>query len=70
MADSKGMKEIDTLANTAEYLGMTAHALEQRRHRGEAPPAIKLAPGRRGALRFRKVDVDRWLDARRDPVDA
>lgn len=56
------MKDIDTYEGTAEYIGCTPGALRNRRYRGLGPPAIKLAPGQSGAVRFRKVDVDRWLN--------
>lgn len=60
------MREIDDLEGTAEYLGISPASLRQRRYRGDGPPAIKLSPGRRGLLRFRKADVDAWLDAHRE----
>ena len=60
------VRDIDTLEATADYLGLTPKSLRQRRYRGEAPPAIKLDSGSRGTVRFRKTDVDRWLDERLD----
>jgi predicted DNA-binding transcriptional regulator AlpA len=52
------VKEIDDTEGTAEYLHMSPKGLRNLRYRGDAPPAVKV-----GALvRYRKADVDRWLD--------
>lgn len=42
----------------AEYFGMTRDDLYQLRYLGKAPPALKIG----GRLRWRKRDVDTWLD--------
>lgn len=52
------MREIDDQKGTAAYLGKTPRALEQWRYRGEGPPYIKIGQ----AVRYRRADVDRWLD--------
>jgi excisionase family DNA binding protein len=46
---------------TAEYLGVTVNALAKMRWDGSGPPYVKI--GRR--VRYRRSDVDAWLDARR-----
>lgn len=48
-----------TSAQVARICGMSTAAFYQRRWLGQGPTTIKL--GR--ALRFRRSDVDAWLDA-------
>lgn len=45
--------------DTAAYIGRSVRTLEQWRYRGEGPPYIKVGK----APRYRRSDVDRWLDA-------
>jgi hypothetical protein len=55
------MKEIDGQEGVAEYLGdLQPHTLEQWRWRKIGPPYIKAG----GRVRYRKSDVDRWLESR------
>lgn len=69
MTEIKGMKlvnpdelpEVLTAEETAAYLRMTMSGLYNLRHRGEGPPAAQV--GKRGKLRFRRREVDRWLAA-------
>ena len=49
-----------TPSEVAEYLGVAERTLDQWRYRREGPDFLK--PG--GAVRYRRVDVDRWLDGR------
>ena len=49
----------------AEYLGLSVQTLYNMRLRGEGPTAHKWG-GRSGPLRYRQVDVDRWLEERRE----
>ena len=51
-----------TTKQLAVYLQSTPNALEARRSRGEGPPYVRL--GRK--VLYRKVEVDRWLDAQRE----
>lgn len=53
-----------TIAQVARMCGLSTAALYQRRWLGQGPRAIKF--GR--ALRFRKQDVDAWLDAHAESV--
>jgi excisionase family DNA binding protein len=41
-----------------ELLGIPTATLYQWRHRGEGPPSLKLGKH----LRYRRADVDSWLD--------
>lgn len=43
----------------AEYLGMTERAVRKWRQHGKGPPYCKLE----GSVRYRKADVDAWIDA-------
>jgi len=59
----------DTLMSTedlARYLGIPVNTLYQWRHKGEGPRAIRV--GRH--LRFRREDVDAWLERNADPTPA
>lgn len=52
------MKPIDTPAAVEEYTGIPATTLAQWRYLKKGPSFIK--QGR--MIRYRKADVDRWLD--------
>jgi hypothetical protein len=56
------MLEIDDTEGTARYLKITEKGLRNMRYRGEGPPACKVS----SLVRYRKTDVDRWLDERVD----
>lgn len=45
-------------AETAEILGISKSSLYGLRYVGDAPPAIKVG----SRLRWRRVDVERWMD--------
>lgn len=49
-----------TTADVAEYLQMPVSTLYQWRYRGTAPRAITVGKH----TRYRKADVDAWLDER------
>lgn len=52
-----------TAAEVAEYLGLSMSALYSARYAGnDLPPAFKLG----GRLRYRKAEVDGWLEAQRE----
>ncbi len=51
--------KFDTEPDTAAMLGIGASTLQQLRFRGEGPPYLKI--GR--AIRYRRSDVERWLEA-------
>jgi predicted DNA-binding transcriptional regulator AlpA len=50
-----------TQTETAEWLGIDIRTLQRRRAAGEGPRAIKI--GR--AVRYRRRDVERWLEGKR-----
>jgi excisionase family DNA binding protein len=49
------------IAETAKYLGVPARTLDRWRISGQGPVFIKLGPRQ---VRYRKVDLDRWMDER------
>lgn len=49
----------------AEYLGIAVKTLYNMRLRGEGPPAFKLG-GTAAPIRYRKSDVDAWLEEHRE----
>lgn len=49
-----------SLQETADYLGVPEGTVRQWLHRGEAPKSYKVGRYRR----FRRVEVDAWLDKR------
>ena len=49
----------------AEHLGLSVQTLYNMRLRGEGPTAHKWG-GRSGPLRYRQVDVDKWLAEKRE----
>ena len=52
-----------TVEATAAYLGLTTAALYSARHIGsDLPPAYRLG----SRLRYRRSDLDKWLDAHRE----
>ena len=53
------MAELMTVKELAALMGWSEHTVYQRRWRGDSlPPAITL----KQTIRFRRQDVDRWLD--------
>jgi excisionase family DNA binding protein len=60
-----GTGEIERLLTTgdlSEYVGIPVTTLYHWRMRGEGPPAIRVGKH----LRFRRADVEQWLDAQRE----
>jgi excisionase family DNA binding protein len=54
--------ELLTVDEVCDYLKISRSALYGLRRHGMAPPAIKI--GRQ--LRFRRVDLDEWINAKPD----
>lgn len=57
-----------TVAELAEYLGVSPHTIYQWRYRSEGPPGFRLG---KGQVRYRESEVLAWLEAQRDdrPAD-
>jgi DNA-binding transcriptional MerR regulator len=47
----------------ARYLGVALRTLQRWHEVGTAPPSIKLPSG---ARRYRKVDLDAWIEAHKE----
>lgn len=50
------------LDDMCRLFDLTPHAIYNRRHRGDFPPAIKVG----ASLRWRVRDVEVWLDANKE----
>ena len=55
--------ELLTAVQAAEYLGIGQRTLARWSASGKAPRPLKLPPGRRGALRYRRADLADWIRA-------
>jgi len=55
--------ELLTAPQAAEYLGIGQRTLARWSADGKAPAPLKLTPGRRGALRYRRTDLSAWIAA-------
>ena len=53
--------ELLTAPQAAEYLNIGQRTLARWSSEGKAPAPIKLTPGRRGALRYRRADLAEWV---------
>ncbi len=59
------LPELVSTAQLAGYLQVPVATLAAWRYRGGGPPGIRV--GRH--IRYRRADVERWLEACSDPVD-
>ncbi len=58
------LDEIMTTIEAAEYLRLSKFTLEGMRVKGGGPRYAKLSKGRgRGAVRYRRADLDAWVAA-------
>ena len=55
------MADILTVIEAARYLCMSKPTLDRWRYAGEGPDYLKLMPGPRGPIRYRREDLDAWL---------
>lgn len=51
-----------TYDDVSRILQVPVNTLRQWRHRGEGPPALRIG----GHVRFRRADVDAWIESRVD----
>ena len=62
---------LDAPSEVATRLKLTEQTLANMRWKGEGPPFIKLGDGRFAPVRYKRSDVDAWLQSRRvSTVDA
>ncbi|CAN5874238.1 hypothetical protein BH23ACT5_BH23ACT5_09960 [soil metagenome] len=60
------MSELLTVKDLADLMGWAEHTVYQRRYRGDSlPRAISVG---KNVIRFRREDVDRWLEKHSEPV--
>lgn len=57
------MPEVLTVNEAAEYVRLSKPTLDRLRIAGGGPRFAKLSPGS-GAVRYRRADLDAWLEAR------
>lgn len=58
--------QILSTQQAADYYGLRAQTLRAWRHRGGGPPYFRLTPGNlRSPCRYRREDLDAWLQERR-----
>lgn len=63
-----GSNDLLSLEEVADWLGLSAHTLYQWRYRSrygakaEGPPGIRVG----GRVRYRRADVEKWLDSQAD----
>lgn len=50
-------------AEAAGIARLSVSTLKDKRWKGTGPTFIKLSPGRGGRIRYRRRDVEQWLDA-------
>jgi len=55
--------ELLTLTEAATLMGVGPRTFHRWAAIGRAPAGIKLSPGRRGARRWSKTELLRWIDA-------
>lgn len=58
------MSDILDTPGAAKYLHLSVPTLERFRTAGGGPAYAKLTSGPRGAVRYRRVDLDAWLASR------
>lgn len=58
------MPDILDTPDAAEYLRLSCTTLKRLRLTGNGPAFAKLTPGPRGSVRYRRVDLDAWLESR------
>lgn len=56
--------ELLTPPETACVTKLSVSTLKDKRWKGTGPPYIKLSPGRGGRIRYRRRDVEQWLNGR------
>lgn len=56
-------EELLTPAEASRITKLSISTLKDKRWKGTGPTFIKLTPGRGGRIRYRRRDVDLWLDS-------
>jgi excisionase family DNA binding protein len=53
-----------TVDELAEYLGLPVATIYKQRSEGTGPPGMRLGK----YVRFKRGDVEAWLETKRDPI--
>lgn len=56
-----------TPEDVARQLAISRKTLAAMRHRGDGPPSCKLGDGATSPVRYRRADVERFIDSRFRP---
>lgn len=56
--------EMWTSARAGAYLDLSVSEMAKKRMRGDGPPFIKLGPTKQASVRYRRSDVEEWLNQR------
>jgi hypothetical protein len=59
---SPSADEVFTAKQAADHLKFTPDYLERLRSTGKGPPYLKIGNARTSPVRYRRSDVDAWLD--------
>ncbi|WP_406462337.1 helix-turn-helix domain-containing protein [Streptomyces sp. NBC_01622] len=59
-----------TPAEVGHITRLTTSTLKDKRWRGTGPKFTKLSPGRGGRIRYRRADVDAWINGERSEAVA
>lgn len=58
------MSELLNEKEVAKLIGLTVHWLRRKRWSGGGIPFIKIANGSAGAVRYRREDVERFIESK------
>lgn len=64
MADDGGL-DLLTTAEAARFLRLSVPTMERLRLSGDGPVFIKLGPGKRARVVYRRADLEAWLNGQR-----
>lgn len=64
MSEQAYTPEFPDTAGAAEYLKLSTPTLERMQLHGDGPRYAKLMPGPRGSVRYRRADLDAWVESR------
>jgi len=64
-ANDLALPELLTTAEAADFLRLSRPTMERLRLSGDGPVFIKLGPGTRARVVYRRADLDAWLFGQR-----
>lgn len=63
-ADAPDPDELLKPPQVCRMVQLTVRTLSDKRWKGTGPPFIKLSPGKGGRIRYRRRDVEAWIEGR------